>query len=630
MTDILESRKADDFRGLTQLGCFFAILLALFWAKEFLLPVVLAAISSFLLNPVVSRLERLGLYRVIAVLGVVAAAFALIGVLCTLLSVETLNLVNTIPKYRANITNKWSSIQKAPPGPLNAAFRNAGELIGDLGKATATAGRDDQSAPAKVQIVNGADSMLGLMKSGMGPVLGPIGQFAVVVVLVVFILLERGRFRERFLRLIGHSHMATTTLAVDEVGSRLSRFLLMQLAVNSCYALVLGIGLYLIGIPNAVLWAVLTLVLRFLPYVGLWISAFCPLALSIAISTGWTVPMLTLSLYVVLELVTNNVVEPFVLGGSTGISPLAVIVSALFWTWLWGPVGLLLATPITSCLVVLGRYFPGFYPYSVLLAAEPPASFETTFIRLLTEGRISEAKALVHGLTAMELTARTAEELIVPTIRTVENELFPGPTANQTKSLIYEQMREVIDDLVISKPHRPDESMDRSEPQPSGLVIVPFVGEGDELIGNVLGRLLEANMIACDLLSWRTLRSEKVKQLRDLKARFVLFSVVEARSAGSVAKMTRSIQSSLPDCIFLVGLWSLPSMGAARLTRKIRESARGGVYTEIAQALRSIVTLVSPAVRDLNAEFNTQPDRDEYRLSSKTDDESPLKRTNSI
>ena len=178
------------------------------------------------------------------------------------------------------------AIQKGPPGPLNLAFTNVGSMITDLGKVTASGGVQ-KPEPTKVQIVSGADSVFAIVKNSLTPVLGPIGEFAVVVVLVVFMLLERKRFRVRFLRLIGHSRVATTTLAVDEAGSRLSGFLLGQLMVNTGLPLLLGIGLFLIGIPNALLWAVLTLVLRFLPYVGLWISAFFPLLLSIAISTGW-------------------------------------------------------------------------------------------------------------------------------------------------------------------------------------------------------------------------------------------------------------------------------------------------------------------------------------------------------
>jgi len=232
-----------------------------------------------------------------------------------------------------------------------------------------------------------------MVRTGMAPVLAPAASFAVVIVLVVFMVLERKHLRDRFLGIIGKSHVVTSGLAVDEAGSRLSRFLLVQLQVNTAFAIAAGVGLYLIGIPNAILWAVLALVLRFLPYVGIWISAFFPLALSIAISTGWKEPALTFLHYASLELFANNVVEPIVLGSSTGVSSLAVIVSALFWTWLWGPVGLVLATPLTACLVVLGLYFPAFHFWSVLLAADPPTTTETNLVRLLTERRLPEAKA---------------------------------------------------------------------------------------------------------------------------------------------------------------------------------------------------------------------------------------------
>jgi predicted PurR-regulated permease PerM len=403
------SEKPAEFRKLIGVAYLVVILAAFAWAKEFLLPLILAILISFLLAPVVSRLERWRFPRALAVLSVVAIAFALIGGLCSTLSLEGLDLVNSLPKYRDNIHARWVAIQRAPPGPLNLAFGNVASVIADLSKVSAAAGGAQKQEPANVQIVSSTDSVFAILKNSLTPVIGPIGEFAVVIVLVVFLLLERKRLRIRFLRLIGHSRTATTTLAVDEAGSRLSGFLLGQLMINTGFAILLGLGLFLIGIPNALLWTVLTLVLRFLPYVGLWISAFFPLALSIAISTSWKEPLLTLALYGFLEVVTNNFVEPFVLGGSTGMSPIAIIVSALFWTWLWGPIGLLLATPLTACLVVLGRYFPAFHVCSVLLAAEPPTSAETKFIRLLTECGLPEARALLQELGGMKLSIGIVE-----------------------------------------------------------------------------------------------------------------------------------------------------------------------------------------------------------------------------
>jgi predicted PurR-regulated permease PerM len=593
----LVSEKPIDVRKLIDVAYLVLILATFAWAKEFLLPLILAILISFLLAPVVSRLERWRFPRVVAVLSVVAIAFALIGGLCSTLSLQGLDLVNSLPKYRDNIHTKWVGIQKGPPGPLNLAFTNIGSMIADLGKVSASAGGAQKLEPTKVEVVSATDSVFALVKNSLTPVLGPIGEFAVVVVLVVFLLLERKRFRMRFLRLIGHSRIATTTLAVDEAGSRLSGFLLGQLMVNTGFAILLGIGLFLIGIPNAFLWAVLTLVLRFLPYVGLWISAFFPVVLSIAISAGWREPLLTLALYGVLEVITNNVVEPFVLGGSTGMSPLAIIVSALFWTWLWGPIGLLLATPLTACLVVLGRYFPAFYICSVLLAAEPPTSAETKLIRFLTEGRLPEARALLQELAGMQLSIGIVEELILPTLRAIENDLYPGAGGGTTKSRIYAQLRELIDEMTVEVPTELEQSSESSTSGQPGITIMPFMGEGDEIVGSVIARLLAVEGIGTHLLSWRTLRAEKVARLRELKSTWILLSAIESRSVNTVGKMANSIKLEVPDARILLGLWSLPTEGAARWIRRIKESSGSALYTNIEQAIRGIASLV-PKVSD--------------------------------
>jgi predicted PurR-regulated permease PerM len=595
MSEVNKSKKA----RLVELAYLVATLFLCSWAKELLLPIVLAILISFLLAPLVWRLEHWGLHPILAIFGVVAIAFALLGTVCTTVSVETLNLVNSVPKYSDNIRARWAAIQKGPPGPMSFALRNVGELVNDLSKGGAP---DDishnQFQPMKVQIVNGADGMLAMIRTGMTPLISSSVSFAVVVVLVVFMLLERKRLRERFLRLIGHSRVVATTLAVDEAGSRLSRFLLLQLQVNTVYAIVVAIGLYLIGIPNAILWAILTLVLRFLPYVGLWISAFFPLALSIAISTNSMQPTLTFLLYAFLELFTNNVIEPIVLGGSTGISSLAVIVAALFWTWLWGPIGLLIATPITACLVVLGRYFPAFHFWSVLLAADPPTSAETNLIRFLIENRLPEAKAMVHESTGNVLSTATAENLIVPTIRAIENDLFPGGSATQSKARIYEQMREIVDELKIDAKSDAEETEEKREPELCKVVIVPFTVEGDEIVGRILTRLLRVEKIKSEVLSWRALRTEKIEQLRELRADCILLSAIEARSSMAIGKMARSIKMVLPEVIVLVGLWGLPSQGGARVIRKIQESSAGSVYTSLTQAVRGIDSLVSTASQE--------------------------------
>ena len=586
--------KQFDPGTLIPLAYLFGILSAFVWAKEFLLPLILAVLISFLLAPVVSRLEHWKFPRAVAVLSVVAIVFAVIGLLCSTLSIQALDVVNALPKYRENIRARWEAIQKGPPGPLNLAFHNLDALITDLGKVTASAGGAEKPEVSQVQIVSsGADSVVAILKTSLMPVAAPIGEVALVLVLVVFMLLERKRLGVRFLRLTGHSHVASTTLAVDEVGSKLSRFLLGQLVVNTGYALLLGMGLFLIGIPNAPLWAVLTLVLRFLPYIGLWISAFFPLLLSIAISTNWTAPILTFALYGTLEVLTNNFVEPFVLGGSTGLSPLAVIVSAMFWTWLWGPIGLLLATPLSAGLVVLGRYFSAFHVCTVLLAAEPPSSAETRFILLLTENRFPEAKAFIEELGRNELSAGIAEELILPTVRAVENDLYPGAT-NPTKSRIYAQLGALIEEMTVEQSTESEQPPEGSTLEDPETAIVPFLGEGDEIVGRLIFRLLAAKGMVTNLLSWRMLIAEKVNRLKELRASRILLSAAESKSVTTIARMAHSIKLELPDALILVGLWSLPAEGAARWVKRIKDSSGSEIYTNIDEAVQGIASRAPP------------------------------------
>jgi predicted PurR-regulated permease PerM len=572
---------------LLELAYLVVALCAFTWAKEFLLPIVVAILVSLLLSPVTSRLERWRFPPIVAVLTVVAVAFAIIGGLCTTVSVEAVDLANSLPKYSDNIHAKWVAIQKGPPGPFNLAFRNVGSLIDDLSKETAPAKPGQEIEPMKVQIVSGTDAALAFIRNSMTPVVAPIADFAVVVVLVCFILLERKRLRDRFLRLIGHSRLATTTLAIDEAGSRLSGFLLGQLQVNAAYAFVLWIGLSLIGIPNAILWAILTLFLRFLPYVGLWISAFFPLILSVAISSDWKPPLFTFALYGFLEVFTNNLIEPIVLGGSTGISPLAVIISALFWTWLWGPIGLLVATPLAACLVVLGRYFSAFHFCSVLLAADPPTSSETKLLRLLTENRSTEAKGLIHEQDGQQLSAKLAEELLVPAIRAIENDFLAG-TANQTKSQIYRQLRELIEELPIVPANDSSGSEGKNtEEEKTEIVIIPYLGEGDEVVGMILARLLEAEGIPTVLLSSRALRAERFQQLQELRPKQIVLSAVQSGSVKTVGRMIRAIQQVSPNSQISACLWNLPREGAARWLRRLKDSSHA-VSTGMSEAVRNI------------------------------------------
>lgn len=603
MPENTESRGTAELTKPVEFVYLIIILYAFSWARDFLLPIILAATLAFLLAPVASRLEKWGLHRIFSVVGVVASAFAIMAVLCATLSVEALDLANSLPKYSDNITTKWQAIQRGPPGPLNLAVQNIGELVGDLSKTTSAAATENEKPePAKVQIVEGpARGLIALIRNSMTPMFAPVAGFIIVIVLVSFILLEREQLHQRFLRLVGHSQVAVTTLAVDEASIRLGRFLFTQALINTGFSIVIGIGLSAIGVPNPLLWAALTLVLRFLPYVGLWISAFFPLVLSIAISTSWTQPILTLLLYVVLEIFTNNVVEPVLLGGSTGLSPLAVIISALFWTWIWGPVGLLLATPITACLVVLGRYFPRFLPYSIVLAADPPPSPEKRFLHLLEKNRFSEAKALIQEFAGSQLSIKAADELIIPTIRLMQKKRFAGETENWRESRIYAQMRQIIDQLAVQAPSGSGISNAGVPAATKRLTVVAFAQEGDEIVGKILHRLLSVERVESSILPWNMPGSQKISPLKALSSEHILLSATDPESTAEVGKMAEAVHAALPNAVVLVGLWNLPDKGSAELMTQIQNTPVRAVYTNVKEAIEGIVSqLVAGEENDIS------------------------------
>ena len=225
--------------------------------------------------------------------------------------------------------------------------------------------------PLPVEVVEPEPQPLQVLRTIIGPLIEPLATGGIIVVVVIFMLIKREDLRDRFIRLVGASDLHRTTEALQDAGKRVGQYLLMQLIVNATYAMPIGIGLWVIGVPNALLWGLLALVLRFVPYIGPIIAAIFPIVLALAVDPGWTMLIWTVALFVAVELISNNVVEPWLYGSRTGLSPVAIIVAAIFWTWLWGPLGLLLSTPLTVCLVVLGRHVPQFQFLDVLFGSEP-------------------------------------------------------------------------------------------------------------------------------------------------------------------------------------------------------------------------------------------------------------------
>ena len=335
------------------------VIAALYLAKGLLVPLTLAVLLSFLLRPVCDWLERRRLGRIPAVLVTAILGFTMLGIVAWIAVVQMTHLAPKIPEYQSNIQAKLSSVNEYAAAALSKVTKTAPGVGQNplLSEQTAEP-QGTNELPFSVRVLSSPASPLQVFGGMFGTLLEVLGTIGIVIVLVVFFLIRREDLRDRFIHLVGKGHVTVTTQMLEDAGARVSRYLSMLFLINVTFGISVGIGLYLIGVPNAILWGILAAALRFIPYIGPWIAAAMPIGLSMAISTGWVAPILTVGLFVVLELFSNNVLEPWLYGKNTGVSAVAVLVAAVFWMWLWGPVGLLLATPLTVCLLVVGKHVP--------------------------------------------------------------------------------------------------------------------------------------------------------------------------------------------------------------------------------------------------------------------------------
>lgn len=369
----------------------------LYVGQEVFIPLALALLLTFMLAPIVSFLRKRRVPKIAAVLMAVASAFLVIAAFGFIVAGQVANLADNVPTYQRNIVAKAQALSHAGSG--NGILEHISKVVERIGSEmqdTAEESKEDGAAPSSkrdpmpVEIVTRSNPIQTLGNFIL-PLISPFATAGLVIVLVVFMLLEREELRDRFIRLVGLGDLHRTTAALQDAGKRVGKYLLMQLVVNTLYALPIAIGLWLLGIPNAILWGLLTLVLRFVPYIGPVIGMILPLFLALAIAPGWSLVAWVAALFIITELASNNVVEPWLYGSHTGLSPLAIIVSAIFWSWLWGPVGLMLSTPLTVCLVVLGRYVPQFSFLDVLLGNEPVLQPQEKLYQRLLAGDPNEA-----------------------------------------------------------------------------------------------------------------------------------------------------------------------------------------------------------------------------------------------
>jgi len=419
------------------------VILILYFARAVLIPLALALTLNFLLAPMVTWLQRLRMSRVLAVAVVMLVSAAVVGEMGWVVSGQLLQVASNLPKYRQNIRNKIEALHLAPESALGRAAVSVKEIdaefvespttrpaqTGPQAPATLKAGAPqvDSTVPTiPVQIITPPATGLRYLGQLLSPLLKPLGTGGMVIIFTVFILIKQEDLRDRFLRLAGVAQLHAMTLALDDAAQRISRYLLMQFVVNACYGLCFGIGVLLIGIPNALLWGVIAGLFRIVPYVGALAATAFPLVLALALFHGWGPPVLVVLLFAVLDLVASNVVEPWLYGAHTGISSLALLVTTVFWTMLWGWAGLVLAVPLTVCAIVLGRYVPRMSFLHVLLGDETALSVEAQFYQRLLALDQEDARGIAMNFLKSHSLESLYDQVLIPALALAEQDRHKG------------------------------------------------------------------------------------------------------------------------------------------------------------------------------------------------------------
>ncbi|HEY5794859.1 MAG TPA: AI-2E family transporter [Bosea sp. (in: a-proteobacteria)] len=438
------------------------IIAALYLGREVFVPVALAILFSFVLAPVVKLLQRIRLPRSIAVISVVVCAFAIIAGLAMAMVGQATQLAADLPIYQSTMREKIASLKGAGPG--TGVLSRAADVLQELGKEldkpetrfpaqlpSATA----ESRPIPVEVHPPRPGALETLRAFLTPLIQPLTTTGIVLVFVVFILLKREDLRNRFIRLTGTFDLQKTTAAFDDAAKRLSRLFLTQLLLNSGFGLLIGIGLWVIGVPSALLWGILAAILRFVPYVGALLSAIFPMVIAAAVDPGWTMLAWTAALFLVAEPLAGHVVEPLVYGRTTGLSPVAIVVAATFWTWLWGPIGLVLATPLTVCLVVLGRHVDRLEFLDVLLGDRPPLSAPQIFYQRVLAGDPAEATESAEEVLKERSLSAYYDDVALEGLRLAAADVARGVLDVERQTQILETVREVLDDLSDHEDRKP-------------------------------------------------------------------------------------------------------------------------------------------------------------------------------
>jgi len=559
---------------------------ALYLGREVFVPMALAILLSFALAPWVLLLRRCHLGRVPSVIVVVVIAFGTVSGLGFLLGSQLAHLAGNLPQYQYNITEKIHSfrgtaIREGIVGRTSTMLQDLGKEISKASDETGSAAKAppaaaaQPSAPTPVE-THANSTPLQVVQDIVGPLLQPLATAAIVIVFLIFFLLQREDLRNRFIRLAGTRDLQRTTEALDDAGRRLSRYFLTQSAINASLGVWIGIGLWLIGVPNAVLWGTLSALLRFVPYIGPVIAAACPAALALAVDPGWSMLLWVIGLFLVTEPLTGQLVEPWLYGRSTGLSGVAVVVAAAFWTFLWGPVGLLLSTPLTMCLVVLGRHVERLQFLEVLLGDQPALAPEQSFYQRILADDPDEAAHQAEAFLKEQPLSAYYDQVAIKGLALAQLDVNRGTLDHEQRMRLKAAIDDIIDDLsdhedAVATLDTEGESgvapvLSAAELAQSwrGKPVLCVAGRGslDEASAAMLAQLLEMHGIGARVVPREAVSARHLDQLDVTGVQMACLCYLEPGTFANARYLVRRLRRRLPKAKIMAGFWTLTTQQA--------------------------------------------------------------------
>ena len=608
------------------------VVAGLYLGREVLIPITLAVLLSFILAPLANVLRRVGLRRLPSVLAAIVVALGIVLALGSLIGTQLADLASQTPRYQSAIQSKIETARSLTLGKITSAFRSFGRQLEptqpDAPKVEDKPAPRDGSAekPLPVEVHQPDPTPFELAERLLIPIVSPLSTVALVFIVAIFVLLQRQDLRDRLIRLFGSRDLHRTTVALDDAADRLSRYFLTQLAINASFGVIVGVGLFIIGVPSPALWAGLGMLLRFVPYVGALLSSVLPMALAAAVDPGWTMFVWTAALFVVVELVASQVIEPLLYGHSTGLSPVSVVVAAIFWTSLWGPIGLLLSTPLTLCLVVLGRHVDRLEFLDVMLGDRPALTpIENLYQRLLS-GDPDEAIDQAELLLKDRSLPAYYDEVVVKSLRLAAHDVEREVLGDEQLEVVETSVAALIHDLAprgmeeeslkspaaknvlgpsaaesrITKPADPP--LDRVDPThlaagwQSEAPVLCIAGRGplDRSASSMLAQLLGLHGLGAREIPYESVSRREISSLNTQGVAMICLTYLDIGGSPSHLRfLLKRLRLQAPNIPILVGLWQPDDP----VTKDERLQATIGVdhyVTTLRQALQICVAAAKP------------------------------------